>query len=686
MNKYFKSLIGALLLVISFILVSNSVVSEAATKVYYSGDYKYELNKDGTVNIVSYRGWDKDVVIPSKIDGKKVTKISSIDYVGYSSTSKITRITIPKTVTNIAEGVFRGCASLREIIIDSKNKHYISEDGVLFTKERDVLVSVMPIKKGTYVIPEGVTRIGNSAFANSVHLTEIVFSNSVKTIGSYAFSNCKNISNMIIPDSVESIGKGAFSDCKKLESIKLSENITTIADLTFSSSSSLKNIVLPDGVTSIGKTAFSNCDSLTSVTLGNGVKKIGENAFTFSNSLTYITIPSSVTNMNKAFERTKLEGIHVDKDNRIYSSVDGVLFTKDKTKLLVFPSEKTGEYTIPNTVTNIADHAFLNSTITKINISENVRTIGDHAFDGSGNLEEIIIPDNVTQIGHDSFRGCVNVKNVTLSKNMTEIPKWAFASCNSLSDVTIPEGVTKISYGAFARNNSLKSITIPKSVTSIDENIFDESSKFEAIYGENNSKAQKYANDNNVIFKLADGSTPVKVSKVKPNVTSLSLVRRKTFQVKVDATPTQATSKAVSYKSSNKEVVTVTRKGLIRGIKVGEATITITAKDGSNSKVTIKVTVKPTNLQNVVAAKKSSNSVKISWNRDYDATGYEVYRSTSKSGGYKKVKTITKSSTVSFVDTKLAKNKNYYYKVRSYTTVSGKKIYSNFSSYKKITL
>ena len=139
-------------------------------------------------------------------------------------------------------------------------------------------------------------------------------------------------------------------------------------------------------VTSIGDYAFDGCSDLTSVTIPNSVTNIGNNVFKGCSNLTAITVEGKNAN---------------------YSSTDGVLFNKDKTTLIACPAKKTGSYSIPNSVTNVGDCAFMDcSGLTFVTIPNNVTSIGVSAFGGCSSLTSVTIPNSVTSIGSHAFDDC----------------------------------------------------------------------------------------------------------------------------------------------------------------------------------------------------------------------------------------------------------------------------------------
>jgi hypothetical protein len=304
-----------------------------------------------------------------------------------------------------------------------------------------------------------------------------------------------------------SIGDSAFGGCNSLTGITIPNSVTSIGDSAFGGCNSLTGITIPNSVTSIGQDAFYGCTSLTSVTIGSGVTSINNAVFFYSPNLTSVTvdennpnyasvdgilynkektrlifapngitgnvtISDSVTEIGSFFYCNSLTGITVDENNPNYASVDGILYNKEKTRLIFAPNGITGNVTIPNGVTWIEVQAFSSCTsLTGVTIPNSVTGIGQQAFYGCTSLTDITIPNSVTYIGQQAFSGCTSLAGfedgILYNKEKTVI----ISVIEITGNVTIPNSVTSIPYGAFSRT-SLTGITIPNSVTSIGGSAF----------------------------------------------------------------------------------------------------------------------------------------------------------------------------------------------------------------------
>ena len=240
--------------------------------------------------------------------------VTTIGSEAFSYCFGLTSIAIPKSVANIGDYAFSYCFGLQSIVVAEENTSYSSSEGVLFNKDKTVLIQYPGRKSGAYVIPSGVTTIGNQAFMDCDGLTSITIPESVTTIGNQAFLGCHGLASVTIPNSVTTIGSQAFH-CFDLQSIVVAEG-----NMSYSSSEGVlfnkdKTVliqyprgksgayVIPSGVTAIGDYAFDNCRGLTSIIIPESVITIGFAAFELCTGLTEVTIGESVASIgNYAFK------------------------------------------------------------------------------------------------------------------------------------------------------------------------------------------------------------------------------------------------------------------------------------------------------------------------------------------------------------------------------------------------
>ena len=327
------------------------------------------LPETNNAEIIEYDGAGGDVVIPSNLFGYPVTSIGSNAFNSVGNSVGLISIVIPNTVTTINSYAFFGNSlltsvyigsgltsiseyafyqdpAITEYIVDPSSTTFSSLDGVLFNKNQTSLI-FYPIGRtemnNTYTIPSSVASISSSAFYGHAYLT-----------------------SMIIPDTVTSIGDNAFS---------FDEQGASLESLTFGR-----------GLTSIGINSF-----------GGNSKLIG-----------ILNLPINLSSIGDfAFFNTGISGYNVDSGNSKFSSLDGVLFDKNKTVLVLYPGNKLGDsYEIPSGVISIGKNSFYeNSTLTSVAIPSSVTNIETNAFAYAyaSSLISFIIPENVTNIGDNAF-------------------------------------------------------------------------------------------------------------------------------------------------------------------------------------------------------------------------------------------------------------------------------------------
>lgn len=213
------------------------------------------------------------------------------------------------------------------------------------------------LKVKKVIFEEGIENTGS--FYCYKNLEEIVFPKSMKTIDS--FVSCEKLDNVIIPDNVTKINSSAFENCRSLKTIRLPSNLKTINAATFEGCESLKIITIPYNVKKINNLAFSDCINLKRMIIPDNVKSIDYEAFSGCVNLKSVDIGKHTKKINSySFDNCpSLEKITVNKENKyFYSDKNGILFNKNKTKLLKIPENlQLNSYCIPGSVTYVGSNA-----------------------------------------------------------------------------------------------------------------------------------------------------------------------------------------------------------------------------------------------------------------------------------------------------------------------------------------
>ena len=423
--------------------------------------YTYTILTDDTVKITKYKGTDESIVIPSEIDGKKVTVIGNSAFYGFKSLKNIeipdgitsienyafcqcwsiTSLSVPESVTSIGTGAFRFCGDLKEIKLPS-NLTVLSDSLFGADANLEYITFGDAEKTDTVIIPETVQKIGNYVFMNCEKIKNINLPANLKSIGKTCFQGCISLTGLFIPQSVESIGGGIFGDCDALQSVEIEDENNNfifkdgiLYDVKNGILVSAVNSLIPEKVIvdectkTIDYSAFADCNNLYEIEIPQGVVNIGEKAFARLDNLKNIDIPDSVTNI---------------------------------TTLAFYRCNGLVSVQVPGSVTAIKNGTFREcNNLKKVILNEGITGIEQYAFYDCELLEEISIPGTVTTVGNSAFYRCKNLKNIEIPEGVTKIDGSAFIFCSSLEQIKLPQSLVSIGSGAFDNCTSLISVELP---------------------------------------------------------------------------------------------------------------------------------------------------------------------------------------------------------------------------------
>lgn len=479
--------------------------------------------------------------------------ITAIGDFAFAGCSGLTAISIPTTVSSIGSHAFFCCNGFTTIDFSSAGS-LSSVGSYAFAGCGNLLSVTLPTTN--------LTTIGSYAFSNCIKLTTFSGASSLTAISEYLFNNCHELTTcfgsygtITIPTTVTTVGNYAFNNCKGFSSITfpisatltlaeyalagysgtvtmnntsyytdggalfnnaqtklikcpnlntytIPSTVTTIGTNAFYGFTGINSVTIPASVVTIEKEAFKGCINLSTVTFDgtSSCTTIENGAFENCNNLS-ITIPASVTSIGHAAFKGCLS-INVATENSNYSAGSGILYNKNKTKLIQFPFDySVTSVTVPNTVTTIGNSAFLDNTYLQsvsFESSSVLTKIEDYAFEGCINLNSLSIPSTVTTIGAFAFQNC-SKWNGQLNTGIITIGPFAFQNCSLLSTTLYDlSNLTSIGAYAFEGCININTVTIPANVAVIGERAFYGSGVF--IFEVNDSNSSFSDNNDGVLY------------------------------------------------------------------------------------------------------------------------------------------------------------------------------------------
>lgn len=527
MKKLLCVLLSALMIISTLITTSATEISESVsatpdevetqpTEGYCDGFY-YTVLEDGTAEITNYDGEEADLIIPEEVNGIAVTKIEALwDYPFYET--NIRHIFIGKNITyiNTENGNLNCLGELQAFSVDLNNEYYCSIYGVLFNKDKSILLSYPCAKEGEiYNIPESVKEIGAHCFSSNRNLTDLDIPDNITNLGWNSFYNCFSLESVTLGNGIINLDRDVFEYCRNLKTISFGNNLISFSfnDIW---GTSVKDIFLPDSVKNICDVS-STYNIIENIFVDNAnesyfdlngvlyskennkmlyypkynkteVHIVPEGIIELSpisnNYLKELSISSTVNKIN-TISSDVLESIYVNKNNDTYADFNSALYSKDKSVLLIYPNRNNLEILdIPEGVVKTCD--INNTTLKTLNIPSTVTELGKITCD---NLENINV--------NEQNKNYCSIDGVLYDKDVTEL--MHFPLCSKLEELRLPDSVKCVN--STFETKYLKNIILNKNCTQFN------GAFFEGIYGESSlenifvdEENQKYYSKNGVLI------------------------------------------------------------------------------------------------------------------------------------------------------------------------------------------
>lgn len=456
-------------------LMTAGAVALAAS--FTSGDIYYTVHTDGTTVEVTKRsqGYSGNIVIPATVaNGGTTYTVTAIGNKAFYQCAGLGTVTLPSTITHLGQYAFAK-SNIKSLYLPNSLTSIDDNAFWLCTELQSI------------IIPNSVTTLGLGTFTGCAKLASVTLSEKITEIGVSVFADCTSLTALHIPKNVQSIAGVAFEGCTALRSItvdvsnayfKAISGVLMSKDglsiVRYPPARSADSYVVPEGVTRLGLYSFESA-SLSHVTLPSTLASMA--SFTFSKSnIEELNIPSSLTYLESSslWNCYRLTAVNVDPANTAYCSDEGVLYSGDKTRLIIYPVARPNEsYSALSGVSTIVTNSFAdNLYLRELLLPEGAATIQMNAFENCHSLERVTMPSTLTSLAMDCFKDCAALKSIDIPDGVTAIPQDAFSGCSRLASARLGRSVKTISPGAFRNCVSLASVNIPSAVTLLGGNAF----------------------------------------------------------------------------------------------------------------------------------------------------------------------------------------------------------------------
>ena len=457
-----------------------------------SYDFSYSKLDDNCVMLTRYYGSDTDVIVPSEIDGYRVTFLDET----FCANKNIKSVTIPESVEAIGEDTFAACSNLESVQI-GENVKGIGEYAFGYCtslKEITLPQSVEYIGKQAFynctaleeiTLPQNLEKIGSRAFYNCTALTDVTINGNVSRLKGETFSGCSALKSVnFAANCLERIDKNAFTGCKELSEISGLDSLKELGTDVFTDTAWLaakkqesplvtvgsvlidgKNyaeadLAIPDGIVMIADNAFKGNTNIKSLTVPQSVERIGDLAFNLCSNLSSISVHETLDDFGYwCFGSTPW--MDAQKKDSDYVTLNSVLLYMKNSK---------GNIVIPDGVVGISDGFFKDSRdLLSVQFPEGLKFIGRNSFEDCYYLEEVTLPEGLEEIREGAFYSSQKIVSIYMPQSVTEIGEYAFYFCCALQDLTLSQNITSIKDYTFYGCGKLKEFYVPEKVTYIGE-------------------------------------------------------------------------------------------------------------------------------------------------------------------------------------------------------------------------
>ena len=500
---------------------STDIINKNIVKIVEAENGMWTASEDGHI-LYTYNGSSSDVVVPNFYNGKIITGVGgyyvndeyeNIIY-GNSNLTGISSVSISEGILNIGHFAFYDISELTTAALPNSIEEIggaafaytsLADDVVIPENTKEICAYAFRNSNIKSVKFNNILeRIDSQAFLGCSELEgEIVFPDTLNYIGEAAFYQCVNISGGItIPGSVYKVGDMAFYFCRSLNgAVIFKEGVSEIGDFAFTSysgyMSAINEIQFPSTLKKIGCFAFQYATKVTELNLPEGLEVISDGAFNHMTGInnTVITIPSTVNVIGGDYnvsentgygchvfydfgKNTSFTTFQVEAGNEYFTAVDGVLYSKNMTRMVAYPRGKTDTiFEIPEGVTQIDEMAFSRAAyLEKIILPDSYiisTEVPENVLNQNGNSLSVAIYvyTTINEIGvKDTNENYTTVDGILYSKDMKSL--WYIPNRYE-GNIDIAEGTENMEKGcvfvANRANTKWSNINIPKTVYNINE-------------------------------------------------------------------------------------------------------------------------------------------------------------------------------------------------------------------------